>query len=234
MANKKAVSYFWKIIERLNFDVQHFSRKVLACRQMMTGISEEAILRQSSCFVSCSIHQFLWGRCIKQVYLEIGEAPSTRGRHLVFVFFFFASLNFKFSLYLSCQGKPAAGQIELALDMKTGRSAVAPKWPETGRWDQSLIWHARRSLRSLGWILCWLVDKTRDIQVFVLNWITWLSIRCWMCSSVKQYFVSDFTSTRSARELRSNFFSLSALWKKVLITENNFCVSWQVDMFIGQ
>ena len=124
---QKAVSYFWKIIERLNFDVQHFSRKVLACRQMMTGISEEAILRQSSCFVSCSIHQFLWGRCIKQVYLEIGEAPSTRGRHLGFFFIFFASLNFKFSLYLSCQGKPAAGQIELALDMKTGRSAVAPK-----------------------------------------------------------------------------------------------------------
>ena len=86
---QKAVSYFWKIIERLNFDVQHFSRKVLACRQMMTGISEEAILRQSSCFVSCSIHQFLWGRCIKQVYLEIGEAPSTRGRHLVFFFYYF-------------------------------------------------------------------------------------------------------------------------------------------------
>ena len=101
MANKKAVSYFWKIIERLNFDVQHFSRKVLACRQMMTGISEEAILRQSSCFVSCSIHQFLWGRCIKQVYLEIGEAPSTRGRHLGFFYYFFCFSQLQvFSLFI--------------------------------------------------------------------------------------------------------------------------------------
>ena len=100
MANKKAVSYFWKITERLNFDAQHFSRKVLACRQMMTGISEEAILRQSSCFVSCSIHQFLWGRCIKQVYLEIGEAPSTRGRHLVFFFIFFLLLSTSSFLFI--------------------------------------------------------------------------------------------------------------------------------------
>jgi hypothetical protein len=95
-----------EIIERLNLMYKiSVEKKVLACRQMITGISEEAILRQSSCFVSCSIHQFLWSRCIKQVYLEIGEAPSTRGTHFVF-----SSLSFKFSLYLSCQGKPAAGQ----------------------------------------------------------------------------------------------------------------------------
>jgi hypothetical protein len=75
-----------EIIERLNLMYKiSVEKKVLACRQMITDISEEAILRQSSCFVSCSIHQFLCSRCIKQVYLEIGEAPSTRGTHFVFL-----------------------------------------------------------------------------------------------------------------------------------------------------
>jgi hypothetical protein len=95
--------------------------EISARRQMITGINEEGHFEAKLLLCVVFDPSISLGP-LHQTGLSRNRRGSIHQRET-----FLASLNFKFSLYLSCQGKPAAGRIELAVDMKTGRSAVAPK-----------------------------------------------------------------------------------------------------------